>query len=210
MKEHLRQIFAGLAGAVVLVVLVLATNFAFWFDLLIAGLTGLGTYFTIPRKKSDEEIEVAPGVSRAQLDRAAEQVENYIRKFAREEQKCPGIETRRTIAGIRTALEKIGENFRQDPGDLNLAHQFLNQYLEKSFAVVSQYNRLASMARDDRLSEQLGNVEKSIDRIKLGFDGFYRKCLENDLYNLEVESETLNAILEMDQPFLDVEERSRT
>ncbi len=208
MKEHLRQIFAGLTAAIVLVVLVLAANFVFWFDLLIAGLTGLGTYFTIPRKKSDEEIEVAPGVTRAQLDRAAEQVDAYVRRFSREEQKCASPETRRMIAGIRNALEKIGENFRLDPGDLNLAHQFLNQYLEKSFAVVSQYNRLAVMARDDRLAEQLGNVEKSIERIKLGFDGFYRKCLENDLYNLEVESETLNAILEMDQPFLDTEERS--
>ncbi len=208
MKEHARQIMAGLAAAFALIILTLATKFVFWFDILIAGLLGLGTYFTIPRQKTDDEIEVAPGITKAQWNAALEQVALYVKKFAAQEQKCRTSDMRNTIEAIRKSLENIGDNFRRDPKDLGLAQQFLTQYLEKSHAVVSQYNRLAAMKPDDRLAAQLKNVEESIERIGRGFDGFYQKCLENDLYDLEVESETLNAILEMDQPFLDLEERS--
>jgi hypothetical protein len=208
MKEHARQIVAGLSAAIALVILTYATNFVFWFNILIAGLLGLGMYFTIPRKKSDDEIEVAPGITKAQANAALEYVAIYVEKFAVEEQKCRTSDMRSTIQSIRKSLEKIGDNFRRDPQDLSMADRFLTQYLEKSYTVVNKYNRLAAMKPDDRLAAQLKNVEESIERIRRGFDGFYRKCLENDLYNLEVESETLDAILEMDQPFLELEERS--
>ncbi len=149
---------------------------------------------------------MATGITKAQLENALSMLNEYIEKFRVEKQKCPEQKIETIIGNICKVLESIHQNFRQDPGDINRAYQFFGQYLEKSYNIVSQYNRLALLAIDGSMAEQLTEAEQHIARILKGFEGFYQKCLQDDFMELEVESETLAAILEIDQPFLDVDD----
>lgn len=210
MTEISRQLIAGSAAAVCLAVLATRSDFVFWFNLIISAAIGLGTYFTIPKKRSPREIEVAPGITQDRLDAALETVADYQDRFRVLISRTADPGAKGMIRDLRNMLKKIGGHFREDPRDLtnSSTHMFLDQYLPRSFDLLSKYVRLSHATRDAAGREQLANAETAIRRIQAGFQEFYRKCLQNDLIDLEVESETLNAIMDMDFPELDARERS--
>lgn len=203
MKEVYRQITAGLSAAFLLVGAVVWTNQVFWFSLIISIMTGVGVYFCIPVKKEDDQIEVAPGITKAQLNTALHLLEIHIEGFIRISETCKKNNMNRKIKDIAVTLEKIRSKFEQDPHDLNFAHQFLNQHLERGLKIVEQYNRLSAMDLNDKNKKALDKAEQIIVRIKAYFTNFYQKCIQDDLLDFEVESETLDAVLDMEFPLAD-------
>lgn len=200
MNEINRQIISGMIGAIALAVLAMSTDYVFWFSLSISAAIGLGTYFTIPAKKDPDEVDLAPGVTQADLNAATALMGDYIRKFEDINARAADPDLRRSIGEMIEMLKKIRKNFQDDPRDLAIssAPQFLDQYLVRSYDIVAQYVRLSSMALDDRRKERLSDAEDTIRRIQAGFEDFYHECLKNDFMDLEVDSETLKAIIDMD------------
>lgn len=210
MTEFFRQLFAGSAAAVCLAVLSTRSDFVFWFNLVISAAIGLGTYFTIPKKRSPHEIEAAPGVSRAELNAALNTVNDYIDRYKALAGRTADPKAKAMVRELTGRMTKIAAHFREDPRDLNhhTTGMFLDQYLPRSFDLVSKYVRLSHASRGASGREQMAVAETAIQRIQAGFQEYYQRCLQNDLIDLEVESETLHAIMDMDFPDIDPEERS--
>jgi len=200
MNEPGRQILSALAGAILLAVLSMTTDYRFGFVVMMAAGVGLGTYFSIPRRTTPDEIELAPGVTQADLDHALSVMDDYINRFRKLKQGCGVDRVGRILGDILDTMQIIRENFTQDPRDLSNADPFLNEYLGRAHDIVEQYNRLSRHKGEEILTEQLRGSEETIARIRTGFRDFYNQCLQNDVVDLEVNSETLKSLMEMDLP----------
>jgi 5-bromo-4-chloroindolyl phosphate hydrolysis protein len=216
MTEIPRQILSGLAAAAALALLFLFTDFVFLFSLVVSAAIGAGVYFSIPRKRSPDEIEVAPGVTKAQLDAALAKIDLYVGKFKAEAGQARDLEIRTTVGEIVQVLKRIGRNFREDPRDLTLdaTPMFLEEVLDRSLDLVSRYVVLSRIAHDGAAAgcgrEALETAEQSIRQVKKGFEAFFQQCLRDDLRELEVGGETLKAIMEMNTPNLDLDDLERS
>lgn len=216
MTETHRQIASGLTAAAVLALLFLFTDFVFFFNLAISAAIGAGVYFSIPRKRSPDEIEVAPGVTKAQLDAALAKIDRYVGKFKAEAAEARDLEIRTSVGEIVQVLKRIGRNFREDPRDLTLdaTPMFLEEVLERSLDLVSRYVGLSRIAHDSPTEgygrEALETAERSIRQVREGFEAFFQQCLKDDLRELEVGGETLKAIMEMNSPNLDLDDFERS
>ncbi len=200
MNEVFRQILAGLIAAISLAVMAVWLNYEFWFNLIISGAIGLGAYFTIPGRKDPHEIEVAPGVTQAQLDAAAALTDDYAAKFSRLAAQGLDPELRSMVQNISETLKRISINFAEDPRDLKNAAFFLENYMVRSYKVISRYVRLAGVASRDGAAPALSEVKETIRNIDAGVTEFYDKCLENDFIDLEVEAETLQTLIDFEMP----------
>ncbi len=211
MTETYRQIVAGLIGAGVLAGLTFWGGLVLWFNLAIGAAVGLGTYFTIPRKRRPEEIEVAPGVTLAQQRAAMAKVDNYIKRFRSLAGKSRQPRIDKLLRELVDRLQKIGRNFEEDPRALMIdsAVLFLDHYLERAGDLVEQYVRVAGLAREADSEDELAAAESAIGKVLAGVDAFYQQCIQNDLMDLEVNSETLLSILDADLPPIIDNERSR-
>ncbi len=211
MTETYRQIVAGLVGAGVLAGLTFWGGLVLWFNLAIGAAVGLGTYFTIPRKRRPEEIEVAPGVTLAQQQAALAKIDGYVKRFRLLTGKSRQPRIDKLLRELVDRLRKIGRNFEEDPRDLMIdsAGMFLDHYLERAVDLVEQYVRIAGLAREADGEDELAAAESAIGKVLAGVDAFYQQCIQNDLMDLEVNSETLLSILDADLPPLFDNERSR-
>ncbi len=216
MTEIPRQILSGLAAAAALTLLFLLTDFVFLFSVAVSAAIGTGLYFTIPRKRSPHEIEVAPGVTKAELEAAVAKIDRFIDKFKAEAAQARDAEIRRSVGEIVQVLKRIGRNFREDPKDLTLdaTPMFLEEVLERSHDLVSRYVSLSRIAHEGGAAgygrEAFETAEGAIRQVKEGFDAFFQQCLRDDLRELEVGGETLKAIMEMNSPNLDLDELERS
>lgn len=208
MKEQYRQIISGSTAALVLGLLSLKTDFVFWFNLLISAAIGLGIYFSIPKKKSPSEIELAPGITKATLDDMLALINSYVKQFDELVSRTRKREIAEAIKGITSLLKKIAFHFNQNPAAIHIA-PLLDQYLHQSFEVVQLYTRLANVSIDGKQSEQLQTVEDTIFKIHAGFQEIYDQCIHNELINLEVKSETLKAVMDLNIPGLDIDQKTK-
>lgn len=206
MTEVFRQICSALAASLSLVFLLYFTDYVFWFDLMMSAAIGLGTWFSIPRKKEDHETEIAPGVSKARLKEAIRRINEYVAEFSQLSSQTRNSGIQKQIAEITGTLTRTGRILWENPAELDstAAQLFLDQFLKRSCDVVSQYVRMCSTADN---ADKTETAKKAIAEIQSGFNGFYRRCLEKDMTELETEVEILKAISEMDFPDT---ERNRT
>ncbi len=211
MNEFFRQIISGLAAAFTLAALVSFSSYLFWFSLAISAAIGVGTYFSIPRKKDAHETEIAPGVTQAMLNAAIRHINAQVSNFSRLSAQIQHSGIRSLIQEITDILSKTGQILRENPEELDStsARLFLDQFLNRSHDVISQYVRLLNTGSAGLRGDSLNSAKEAIVQIRSGFQGFYRQCLEKDLTNLETEVETLKALSEMDFPDINPEERSR-
>jgi len=210
MNEFFRQIVSGLAAALALGGFVLFTDYMFWFSFAVSAAIGIGTWFTIPRKKDAQETEIAAGVTKAMRDAAVRQINEHVSGFSRLSAQARHSEIRSLIQEITDILTRTGQMLWENPGELDSssARLFLEQFLGRSYDVISQYVRVSNADSGKFSGTGLTSAKEAIVQIRSGFQGFYRQCMEKDMTNLETEVETLKAISEMDFPDINPEERS--
>lgn len=209
MKETYRQITAGALAGLALAGFAAALDFVFWADLLLAAGVGVGVYFTIPGTKPPEKVELAPGVTQKDLDDAIKAIRRHRERFTRVARSPVRPEVAEALRDIVKHLNLISQNFREDPGDLALAGPFLKEYLTRADRVADQYARLVRITGGGR-PETFAAVEQGIFQMRHACRLLYQRCLENDLENLETESETLKALIEIADPRAAVDQRSES
>jgi len=200
MNEWHRQIVSGLVAAGALAFLQLGIGYRFGFSVGIAAAIGVGMYFTLPRKKAPNEIEMAPGVTRADLDRALDFIGEHVVRLESLRKQVRDPLLSESIADMVQTLRNIARNFKDDPRDLGNAGPFINQYLARSTTLIEQYVRLASHAPDPMITERIARIGDTIGRVRNGFKEFYRQCIENDVTDLEIDSQTLKSLMDLELP----------
>lgn len=96
------------------------------------------------------------------------------------------------VEKIAVAVEKIFDNFKQDPGDIRRAREFLNYYLDATIKVIRRYVEIS------RHGISSGNVKGSLDRAEDLMDSLLKayevqlaRLLSNDVMDLDTEIEVL-------------------
>ena len=105
-----------------------------------------------------------------------------------------------TELGVTT--RKIYKNLEADPRDLSVVRNFVDYHAPKCVELIREYLRVvgqsASPARDESLASSIKVMKEMHDL----FEVFFKKCLENDVDELAVLSETMRRIGVVERPVL--------
>jgi hypothetical protein len=210
MKEIWRQLMAALAASVLLVVLAAGTPLQLWVSAVLAVGTYAGVYLTIPRCREDHEVEVAPGVTRKDLNDLLELLETHRQAFTRLGMQARGhqLTLKSTADTMALTAGQLQQQLRGDAEKVKQAGPFLAPYLKRGLEVFEQYAQLAAMPRGDSLDRRLAEFDGHLERIAGGLTDFYERCLQKDLMELEVSSETLNYMMDLALPENPSDERN--
>lgn len=102
------------------------------------------------------------------------------------------------IAGLTA---RIFANFEQDPGDLNLpvARTFLAQTLPRAERLVAAYAKLSescqAVGEGCAETQALEDARQALPVIRQGFAEVLRRCQENDLRQLDLDTHVLTRLL---------------
>ncbi len=195
MKEFYRQIISGLTAGLFLILLLTFANWIFLFSLLVAGCIGIGVYFSIPRKKDDHEIYVADGITQAQLNEQLAKINTDMETFSNYLSHCQNRKIATAVSSIIEALAMIADNFRKNPKDIRDAWMSLNTYLDRTRDILARYMNITDLNIDPAY---LQSIEQTILRIPELFQDYYRKCIEDDLVEMEISHELFKDILELE------------
>lgn len=125
-------------------------------------------------------------------------------------------ETAETVREIASTVEKLIQDFRDDPSDLKLpaAQTFLNTNLDRALRLVETYARLSSMEfpqgqnqRSEERKRSLHEAEEAIELTLQGFQALLSECQDNDLRQMDMDSHVLTQMLEDRFPQLAAAER---
>lgn len=111
------------------------------------------------------------------------------------EQACGRIgepELRQRLTRISALARDVLAEIARDPGDLRRARRFLNTYLDGAQRVVSGYAEAQANGRAQLLE---GNFRRVLVTIEDVFEQQHQRLLENDLRDLDVQMEVLEAQL---------------
>jgi 5-bromo-4-chloroindolyl phosphate hydrolysis protein len=179
-------------------------TFKWWVDLIIGLIFGgITNIFFLQDKKEDHEIEILPGLSKADLKRALS--EGYlwktrIQEIAKQlEEKEP--KTAETIYRIGRTVAAIYQNFEQDPSDLlsKDALRFRDSYIERAFKYMDGYTRLATApGLTDNELKQLVEMKAKIEEINSSFVRLLEAFRRHDLDKLSIEGEAMETIFMLD------------
>ena len=97
----------------------------------------------MPRRRDAAEIEVAAGVTLAQLNDAVARTRGAGLKLIEIAGRIPDPKLAPSIAAIGRTLMAIAECFEQEPADIRRAYDFLDYHLRRGYETVAVYARLA-------------------------------------------------------------------
>lgn len=127
-----------------------------------------------------------------QVGAALQQAEQKILAI---EQACGRIdppELRQRLTRISALARDVLAEIARDPGDLRRARKFLNTYLDGAQRVVGGYAEAHANGRAPLLEENFRRVLVTIEEV---FAQQHQRLLENDLRDLDVQMEVLEAQL---------------
>jgi 5-bromo-4-chloroindolyl phosphate hydrolysis protein len=179
-------------------------RFKWWIDLVI-GLTfgGITNIFFLQDKKEDHEVEVLPGLSKAQMKKTIAEGSEWIAKIEeiarRLRERHPT--TASVVDQIGQTVQSIYHNFEQDPGDLLTkdARRFRDSHMQRAYKYLDGYTGLA-MAPGLTANEQakLVEMEARIKEINTSFIRLLEAFRRHDLSNLAIEGEAMETIFNLD------------
>lgn len=179
-------------------------GYKWWVDLVIGlAFGGITNLFFLQDRKEDHEVDILPGLSRADFKQALAEGPVWqarIEALARRLQ-APHPRTAATVHRIGRTVQAIYLDFREDPADLTTknAMRFRKSHLERAVGYLEAYARLATapgLTAAER--EKLAGMESGIEAI----DGSFTRLLEafrrRDLDDLAVAGEAMETIFNMD------------
>lgn len=162
--------------------------------LVIGSTIGLGTYLFLPRRKSDHEISVLPGVSKRDIKEAVKKCRDSAEKL-RNLVINASDEVRNEVCEIADWIDKISVEFERDPRDVVSSKGLTDYYLDRLIGIVEDYVRLSGTVQSDEQSEKLEQIRHKLLEFKPHFEKIHETCLANDLVGLQVTTQTLGDVL---------------
>lgn len=199
MTTTVREIVAGLAASATFLWLVSGAGIVWWGGLLLAGGVYGGLRLLLPGRQGDPRDEVAPGITRAQLEQVTDQVAGIADRFVAAAAALPESETSHRIDNIGRISHDMVANFHNDPGDLHLAGDFLALHLPKALRIVERFTDLATQPHLDQVAQdRLRDAEETIVMIEAAFARQYRLFLEQDFRDFQIDQRVFQELLVLD------------
>lgn len=179
---------------------------------LVALLFGVASFYVVrdiipltPQLEEEDVPQLPPRDQQAPEDPLAP-AERSARRFHQLADSIAKQGTAATVREIAHLVERLVQDFREDPDDLRLpaAQTFLHTNLERALRLVESYARLSAMefpvdADDSRSKDRqhsLREAEETIELTRQGFLALLTECQENDLREMNMDSHVLTQMLE--------------
>jgi 5-bromo-4-chloroindolyl phosphate hydrolysis protein len=133
-----------------------------------------------------------PDASVQQVSAALQQAEQKILAIEGACGRIGQLELRQRLTRISALARNILAEIARDPSDLRRARRFLNTYLDGAQRVVGGYAEAHANGQAQLLEENFRRVLVTIEEV---FEQQYQRLLENDLRDLDVQMEVLEAQL---------------
>ncbi|MCB1178898.1 MAG: 5-bromo-4-chloroindolyl phosphate hydrolysis family protein [Leptospiraceae bacterium] len=113
-------------------------------------------------------------------------------------QKIRDPEMKKLGQSIVASLQKVLQNFIDDPRDIMPARHFMSYTLDTLVRIIKKYNDLYSeREKNPSLQETLNKVEPVLKSIYEAIEANYQKMLENDLLELDADLDVMEKTIQM-------------
>lgn len=202
MSATTQAVLAGCAGIGAFAVSYAVGGLVWWVALVPAVAATLASFVLIPRRRDEAEVEVAMGVTLAELNRVVAQTQGTAQRFRVLAKRIRDRQVARAVEEIASLTQDIARNFLADPKDIRSAYDFLDYHLGKAFEVIDAYAALSSATRlTEAETAKLEEVGKIILDIQQLFHEHLVSLRANDVKALGQATEALKAIaLTLERP----------
>jgi len=142
--------------------------------------------------RQDKMGSTIAGVTAKEVLDALEEAENTIESIEAAAAKIGHRELRLRLNRITTQAQAVLRAIEEDPKDLRRARKFLVVYLQSTQQVTEGYARTHKKAGSQQLED---NFRRVLDSIEHTFKEQQEKLLKNDVFDLDVQIEVLQAQL---------------
>lgn len=132
------------------------------------------------------------GLTAEQVIEALEEAEVKITNIEIASRGIREVELKERLNRIIAKARDILDIVEDDPRDLRRARKFMKVYLEGTEKVTQGYVKMHPNSQDAKLDDNFRNVLKTIEDV---FDEQHDKLLENDMLDLDIQIEVLQAQL---------------
>lgn len=197
-----QAVLAGLAGLAAFAATYVLGGVLWWVALVPALAVMAAVFVLIPRQREAAEVEVALGVTLAELNRVVARTQDTATRFQALAKRIPDRSVARAVAEIAGITQDIARNFQADPKDIRSATDFLDYHLGKAFEVIDSYAALATAARlSDAERAKLAEVGGTILEIQQLFHDHLVSLRSDDVKALSHATEALKTIaLTLERP----------
>ncbi len=176
----------------------IASSFMVGQPIIIAVGTGVGalvgcllSYGLDPQYSNPDAVSTL-GVTTDEVIEALEEAEAKIVSIENATKSIREFELKDRLNRIAGKAREILDVIEQDPRDLRRARKFMKVYLEGAEKVTQGYVKMHPGAQDAKLEDNFRNVLKTIEDV---FTEQHKKLMENDVLDLDIQIEVLQAQL---------------
>jgi|GEM_PF-6186810 hypothetical protein len=202
LRGDLKAMLGAAVGAGVGLAGYFGTDYVWWLDAGIGAAATTLVFILVPRRKEDAEIEVAAGVTLAQLKDAVARTRGSGLKLIELAPRIPDAELGSAIAAIGRTLVAIAQCFEQEPGDVRRAYDLLDYHLRRGWETVATYAKLACAAEiTPRERQRLDSFGAVIEELRMLFQEHLESIRGADFERLQQAGEAMRVIaLKLERP----------
>lgn len=119
--------------------------------------------------------------------------EQHIAEIKSSSEQITDPQMQANLKQVAQSSEKILQHLTENPQKISKAGRFLHHYLSATQSVISRYAETHKKVDDEKLDENFKQVLQSIAN---SFQNQHHKLLEKDVFDLDVDIEVLNTLLE--------------
>ncbi|MFC1670250.1 5-bromo-4-chloroindolyl phosphate hydrolysis family protein [Spirochaetota bacterium] len=166
---------------------------------MLGGLIG-GFLFFNPKKIDPEleELMSLHGITPKMVKGIIKKGRKKLAKMRRITKKAEDKAVRYKMENICHVVEKVFEDFEEDPKDIKGAKQFLNYYLDATLQIMDKYAVLSKNISNKERKKSLKKVEKLMGDIEEAFENQLSRLYDDDFLHLDSEVKVLEKTLEME------------
>ncbi|MGE5417152.1 MAG: 5-bromo-4-chloroindolyl phosphate hydrolysis family protein [Acidobacteriota bacterium] len=106
--------------------------------------------------------------------------------------RIPDTAVRQKVEAICGVADKIFEDLRNDPRDIQPAKKFLTYYLDATANILDKYLEISSKGLNGpEVTQRMAKVSQLLDTIRIAFENQLTKLLDNDFLDLDAEMSLL-------------------
>ncbi len=192
-KQQIPLMFISscLLGVVIFTAALMLTSYGLFasiglgFAVTVGGMMWYGLDYVVPRTFESIEDEDQKAILQS-----AEQMIYHIKQSS---QKLKQPELAGFLKNIAQASENIVNHLFEHPNKISKAQRFLHHYLGATESVIKRYSETHDKVDNHELEQNFKQVLQNIAKV---FKEQHDKLLEKDVFDLDVDIEVLNTLLE--------------
>ncbi len=162
--------------------------------LAVVALVSYIIYASSKEKKTKTEADIANGNISERIAAYRKMLSDLMSYYYNIHDKT----VKAKLKQVEKAANRMIETVKADARDADKAGRFMRTALDGAKRVMQTFRTLESAPDGEDIEKAKASAMESLDKVILAFDEQNKKLYENDVLNMDVETEVLNQALEND------------